>query len=153
MHVSRAWSWSLLCLAAAGFLLVDRGSPAQEPDPGFRVIVHAENPISTLTRAEVSSLMLKKADRWPDGTEVDPVDLDMKSPVRAALSKHIHGSSIASIVSYWKRQIYSGRGVPPPAVKTDEEVVAYVRSHRGGIGYVSPSARLEGVRVVTVTAR
>ncbi len=153
MHDSKAWSWLLAFLAVVGVALLDRSSPAQETDPGFRVIVHAENPTATATREEVSRWMLKESSRWPDGTDAFPVDLEPKSPVRKAFSELIHGRTTTSILSYWQRQIYSGRAVPPPIVASDEEVVDYVRRRRGGIGYVSPAARLEGVRELTVVDR
>ena len=144
---SKAWGWILVCLVAAGVAL------AQEGTPGFRVIVHADNSTPTATRADVSRLMLKKSTRWDDGTDAYPVDLAPGSPVREAFTELVHGRSTEIILSYWQRQVFSGRAMPPPTVGSDEEVVAYVRSHRGGIGYVSPAIRLEGVRELTVVDR
>ena len=149
MRNSKTWKWFLICLTAAGVALVGLGSP-QETDPGFRVIVHVANPTVSATRTEVSRLMLKKSIDWEDGTDAYPVDLDPSSPVREAFSQVIHGRSTPSIIKFWQRQVFSGRVVPPPTVGSDEEVVAYVRSHPGGIGYVSPGLRLEGVHELTV---
>lgn len=150
MRDSRACKWLLLGLAVISVALVHRGVPAKETDPGFRVIVHAENPTLWVTREDVSKLMLKKSIRWEDGTEAYPVDLAPGSPVRDAFSELIHGRSTETVVKYWQRQVFSGRTVPPPTVASDQEVVAYVRSHPGGIGYVSAAARLEGVREIDV---
>jgi ABC-type phosphate transport system substrate-binding protein len=153
MQDSISWKWFLVFLVAAGVALVDRSTPAQESGPGFRVIVHAGNSTPSATPAEVSRLMLKKSINWEDGTDAYPIDLDSSSPVREAFSQAIHGRSTPSIVKFWQRQIFSGRVVPPPTVASDEQVVAYVRSHPGGIGYVSPVFRLEGVRELAVIDR
>ena len=39
----------------------------------------------------------------------------------------------------------------PPEVASDSEVLEFVKSRRGGIGYVSVDASLEGVKVLEVT--
>lgn len=117
----------------------------------YRVVVHQDNPISTVSKAEVSNFLLKKKLRWDSGAVAEPVDLDSKSPVREAFSRDVHGRSVSSIKNYWQRQIFSGREVPPPEVSSDADVIAFVRGHPGGIGYVSPNARLSGVKTVTIS--
>ena len=56
----------------------------------------------------------------------------------------------AAVKSYWNQQIFSGRDVPPVEKKSDAEVLTFVRSTPGAIGYVSDAAAVDGVRVVTV---
>ena len=125
------------------------GFAAQETN--YIVIVHPDNASSTLSKGKISQLLLKKSSRWDDGSSAEPVDLDAKSPTREAMSRDVHGRSVNSIKSYWQRQIFSGRSVPPPEVGSDADVVAFVSSHPGGIGYVSASASLSGVKAITVT--
>ena len=45
---------------------------------------------------------------------------------------------------------FSGRGVPPPQLDSDEAVLRYVRARRGAIGYVSQAAATSGVKVIGV---
>jgi hypothetical protein len=40
--------------------------------------------------------------------------------------------------------------LPPPELDSDEAVVRYVLKHRGAIGYVSASAKLERAKTVSV---
>lgn len=120
---------------------------------GYQVIVNANNPIESLNASEISEYLLKKRPKWPDGTAVKPVDLADDSKVREAFSLDIHQRATAKITLYWQRQIFSGREVPPPKLATDADVVAYVRSHTGAIGYVSPSAKIEGVKGIEVVRR
>ena len=65
-------------------------------------------------------------------------------------SKSIHGKTAAAVKSYWNQQIFSGREVPPVEKKSDAEVLSFVRSTPGAIGYVSDTASTDGVRVVTI---
>lgn len=136
-------------LALAALLSV--GGPAHAPDPGFTVIVNASRPTTSLTKSQVSLFFLRKARRWENGTPVEPADLAEESPVRAAFSRAVHGRSTAAIKSYWEQQIFSGADAPPVELKTDADMVAYVRGHPNAIGYVSGGASTEGVKVVAVT--
>lgn len=137
---------SLMILLLAGWTIAAQGTG------GYVVIVNADNPISEISKSELSGLMLKKRSKWSNGVSVDPADLDSSSDVRAAFSEDVHGRSVTSIKNYWQRQIFSGRGVPPKELKTDTEMVSHVSADPGAIGYVAPSASLsdkvKSVRVV-----
>jgi ABC-type phosphate transport system substrate-binding protein len=116
-----------------------------------RLIVNARNPVATLRVDQVSQFFLRRTMTWPDGQKVMPVDLEENSPVRISFTRAIHRRSAAALEAFWQQQIFSGRGVPPPEVLSDSEVMDYVRRNPGAIGYVSATAELApGVRAVAV---
>jgi ABC-type phosphate transport system substrate-binding protein len=133
-----------------GFLvLVATAQPASAA--GFKVVVNDGNPVATLGKADIGKLFLKKDTRWESGTTVEPVDQVGDSAVREAFSKEIHSKAVGAVKSYWQRQIFSGRGTPPPELSTDGEVIAYVKSHPWAIGYVDADAAVgQGAKVVKV---
>ena len=138
-------------LAVAIALMVAGWSITAQGADGFVVIVNADNPVSEISKSDLSGFLLKKKSKWSNGTSVEPADLDSSSEVRAAFSEAVHGRTVASIKNYWQRQIFSGRGVPPKEVKSDSEMVSHVSADPGAIGYVAPGARLEdGVKRVRV---
>lgn len=57
--------------------------------------------------------------------------------IRESFSRVIHGRSANQIAAYWQQQIFSGRNIPPEQRSSDDEVIAYVSSTPGAIGYVS----------------
>lgn len=117
----------------------------------FKVVVNQDNPTTDLTSKDVSNFLLKKKTRWTNVKErVAPIDLDANNQTREYFSQKIHKRSVASIKNYWQRQIFSGENVPPPEVASDADVLDHVRNNPGAIGYVSASAQVSGVRVVTV---
>jgi ABC-type phosphate transport system substrate-binding protein len=136
------------CLGLVG--LVTGAEPASAAD--FKVVVNASNPTASLGAAQLGRLFLKKDTRWESGETVEPVDQSAKSTVRAAFSTDVHHKDVGSIKSYWQQQIFSGRGTPPPEMSSDAEVLAFVRSHAGAIGYVSSAAAVgDGVKAVRLT--
>lgn len=140
----------LICsLSMFGCILVAGWGAAQE-EVTYKVIIHKDNPVSLLARDKVSEMFLKKVDTWENGETVLPVDLVSRSPVREKFSQEIHGKSVRSILNYWQKQIFSGRSSPPPWKMSDGEILDYVKSHPGAIGYVSGQADVKEVKVLKV---
>jgi ABC-type phosphate transport system substrate-binding protein len=120
----------------------------------FVVVVNATNPASNIPKSELAALFTKKMMEWEDGSPVYPVDLPDDDPTREAFTLAIHGKSPRAIRAYWQQQIFAGRQVPPPERNSDEQVLAYVRTTQGAVGYVRATARLgPGVKVVGLVAR
>jgi TonB family protein len=128
-------------------LLVARGA-AQAQD-GYRIVVNPNNPVSSLSKTQVSRLFLEKG-TWDDGAAVAPVDLLPSSPVREGFSREVLGLAIPAAVDRMRETAQASGANPPPALATDREVLAYVRLKPGAIGYVSLTADVSGVKVVSV---
>jgi hypothetical protein len=116
----------------------------------FVLITHPGTMISRLDRSFVAEAFLRRATRWPDDTPIHPVDLGPDAPVRSRFSQEILSRSVASVRSYWQQRIFSGQGLPPPELPTDDAVVSYVLAHPGAIGYVAPGVSLHGATAVEV---
>jgi ABC-type phosphate transport system substrate-binding protein len=140
----------LPALLALGALLLAR--PVQAQADGYLVLVNAANPVTTMSRADVSKLFLRRTTKWPSGTAVDPVDLAEGARSRELFSKQVHGRSAVAIRAFWQQQVFGGRGVPPVEKSNEAQVVELVRANPSAIGYVSPGAELgRGVKVLLVT--
>jgi ABC-type phosphate transport system substrate-binding protein len=138
-------------LAAAALAAGLAAGPGAGPvrAASYKLVAHASNPVSSLSAAQVERLFLKKVTRWDDGSEVQPVDLAADSPVRSAFSRDLLGKDVAAIKSYWQKMIFSGRATPPPELSTDAQVLEFVRSNPGAIGYVSAGTAVgDGVEVI-----
>ena len=143
----------LLGLAAALGVAASLPSSAQgQQDVPYRVVVHATNPVSRLTRAQVAQIFLRRALVWDDGRPVLPVDQVSDSPVRRSFTKNVHRRTVASVQTFWQQQTFAGRGVAPPERASDDEVLGYIRQYPNAIGYVHADANLgSDIKVVVVT--
>ncbi|MGH7717722.1 MAG: substrate-binding domain-containing protein [Gemmatimonadaceae bacterium] len=118
------------------------------------IVNNASISTESLTRDEVSKMFLKKVPRWENGTTVAPVDLASGSPTRDVFSQAFFYKSTAAIKAYWQNQIFAGRQVPPPERDSEQQVVDFVRTTPGAIGYVSAALALApGVRPVRILRR
>jgi ABC-type phosphate transport system substrate-binding protein len=120
-------------------------------DASFRVVVNAANPMTTISRDELSRLFLKKVTTWSSGRPVMLVDQAEASPVRRDFTKAVHRKEVSSVKGYWQTMIFAGRAVPPSEKPSDAEVIAFVGANPNAIGYVSAAAPLgSGLHVVNI---
>ncbi len=118
------------------------------PRATVKLVVNLANPITSLTREAAQRLFLRKTAAWPDGQPVEPVAQVEGSPAHGPFCLEIFDRSPKALRAAWNQLIFEGRGVPPPMLGSDAEVLAYVKAHRGAVGYVSPGAATDGVKVL-----
>ncbi len=119
----------------------------------YKIIVHSSNPVSKITRDDLSKIFLKKIKIWEDGNEIHPVDLVYDSPVRKGFSNEIHHRPVSKIKAYWQMQIFSGKDVPPPQLDYEDDVMSFVKSDPGAIGYLSSGTSLNQghIKIISIT--
>jgi len=117
----------------------------------FRVVVNASNPVTAMTKQQISRLFLKKETRWENGFKVTPVDQVLDSPTGASFSEAVHERTVKEIKSHWVKVVFSGLGNPPIELKSDDEVLNFVKHNVGAIGYVSVGTPIcDGVKVLNI---
>ena len=139
----------VLSLLVPALVLSAPAGRAQD-DIGYRVVVHRTNAAESVSRRQLSELYLKKVTRWPDGSTVVPVEPPETSVTRAYFLSEVLGKSAFAVKAFWNKRVFAGRDTPPVEKRSDEEVVAFVRSTPGAIGYVAPTSPIEGVKVLPV---
>jgi ABC-type phosphate transport system substrate-binding protein len=131
-------------LVTAGFV------PMAGAEASYRIIVHSQVKGSQIPRATLSSIFLKQAPRWADGSPVQPVDQSMRSRVRQSFVADVMQQPMVEMQIFWSRKMATGV-TPPPVKQTDEDVIAFVAATPGAIGYVSSTTSLpEGVRQIAI---
>ncbi len=117
----------------------------------YQVIVNSSNTVNSISKNDASKYFMKKTTKWPDGETVKPVDLKGNSSVRESFTSAVLGKSVSAIKSYWQQFVFSGKGTPPLEKGSDAEVISFVKNNPGAIGYVSSSADVSGVKVITIS--
>ena len=130
--------WRLVLAAVALLAATLSASGAQQ----FQIIAHPTVQGTKITRANLSALFTGKTARWGDKAEVRPVDQSAQAPVRRAFTAAIIGLSMGELQLYWQKRVANDHVFPPPTKGSDEEVLVYVASHEGAIGYVGPDTAI-----------
>ena len=116
----------------------------------YKVIVNARMSGKGIGRETLAQIYLGRVERWSDGHPIVAVDLSTTSPVRESFSQGVLGMSVLGVRQQWTRSISTGH-LPPVTKSTDEDIIAFVASRNGAVGYVSADALLpDTVRAVAV---
>jgi ABC-type phosphate transport system substrate-binding protein len=141
----------LRSLVALGTLLavVVPSAPAADE---FVVIAHQSVLGTSVRRSDLAGVFLRRVQRWGDKSQAVPVDQSATSPVRKAFSESVLKMPTSTALQYWQKQMFATPPLRPPAVKSsDAEVMAFVGSTPGAVGYVSLGAPLtDAVKALAV---
>ena len=141
---------TILAVSAILMWMVLPGTAAGQD---YKVVVNEANTIKDISKQQITRCFMKQTTKWPNGLPVTPVDQAASSAVRESFSNSVLERDVSAVKSYWQRQIFSGRGVPPPEKASDGEVLAFVRANPGAVGYVASGTDLgSGVKVLIVTS-
>ncbi len=112
------------------------------------VIVNPANG-NTVDKGLVEKIYLGKAKKFPDGTAAVPVDQKEGSALRSGFLDAMVGKNESQMKAYWSRLIFTGGGIPPQVMDSDQAVKDFVAKEVGGIGFIDASAVDSSVKVVT----
>jgi ABC-type phosphate transport system substrate-binding protein len=134
--------WGALLWGAAGY------GADEVVEPMFVVVVNSSNPIDELPRSQLAKIFLHQVRRWDfeDPTKENPlvevVEQPEGSDLRENFSLLVHRRSSRHLKTYWQKRIFSGRGRQPTTRAADSEILAFIREHVGGVGYVAVGTSL-----------
>lgn len=121
------------------------GADASTAEPAYVIISHGE--LRPLSRGELVDIFLLRS---RGGLPHRPVDLAMRSPVREAFSRDIHGRSPRAVSNTWAHRTFNGGQAGPP-IMPEADALAFVASTKGAIAYVSLGLGVNSdVNIVTV---
>lgn len=114
------------------------------------VVVSAENPVPSLTSAQLADIYLGRATHLPSGEAVEPIDQSERSPAHDEFYREYLGRTAAQVKAHWSRLIFTGRGQPPRSVAGNEAMVEAVTSTPRAIGYIDSEYLEESLQVINI---
>lgn len=112
------------------------------------VIVHPDNPSTSLDPSEISRIYLGKSKKFPNGSSVIPIDQSDSAAIRDSFLSSVMEKSASQVKSYWSKRIFTGKGTPPKQVASSAEMKELVASNPATIGYIDASEVDASVKVV-----
>jgi len=101
----------------------------------FAIVVNKNNPITSLDQASIKKIFLGKKTFWEDGHSID-VYLQKQKDLHKAFTKKVLNKSVRQYKMYWRRELYSGTGLPPQQVINDQALKSEIVSNTRAIGYI-----------------
>ena len=111
------------------------------------VVINPKSGVDRLTREEVVNVFLGRFRQLSSGIAAKPADLPPNSAEKAAFHRLLVNKELPEINAYWARLVFSGRTLPPKTANGSDELLAWVASTAGAVGYVDRSKVDGRVRV------
>jgi ABC-type phosphate transport system substrate-binding protein len=150
MVIKRSIAWGMSLVLLSGLILVCLSvgeSRAQER--GVVVIANSDVPDQVLDRRTLAYIFLKKKTTWSNKEAIEVVALT-GGPVHEQFLREYLGKTPEQYSSHWSRLVFTGTGSPPRLLNDEQQVVAYVASVKGAIGYVGSGVDISGVKRIKV---
>ena len=113
------------------------------------VVVHPSNS-ATLSGKDVQRIFLGKEKKFSTGNESIPVNHAAGENLRTQFDEDVLGRSTAQISAYWSKLVFTGKGIPPKEVTSDQEVIDLIKQNQSVIGYIDSASVTADVKVVTL---
>ena len=128
----------------AAIFCISLGSASAEQ---LRIIANRSVPVATLDAGTVKKIYLGKLKVWDNGMKVVFVKLGDGPSTDAFLRSYVKKNA-SSFKRYWKKKVFTGGGNAPKVFEKERDLVAYVETTKGAIGYVSSKAQTEQVKIL-----
>lgn len=115
------------------------------------VICNPEVNISALSARELTDIFLGRKRTLADGKRIQLAIL-VSGPEHSAFLKERVGKSEQQFRRHWRNLVFSGQGVMPKTFRTQAELMEYVSSREGAIGYIAgvdPTKRAD-IKVISI---
>jgi len=130
------------------FAVMLAASGASGATADVQVIANGNLSVTELSADQVKDIFLGTRTAI-GGVAVEPVFEESGAAHEMFLKTYI-GKSDSALRNYFKTLVFTGKGTQPKAFASDAEVLKYVASTKGAIGYVSASADTTGAKKVQI---
>ena len=141
--------WRMLLALVVGASVALGATMAQAQD--VVLVVSRQGEDTSLSEQEIKDIYLGKKASWSDGTAI--VLTVQEGALQGSFLSAFVGKTESQFSIFWKKQVFSGKGVEPKAFASQDELLKFVGSTKGAVGYAAASdtAAIEaaGCKVVT----
>jgi hypothetical protein len=130
----------LRLLAAPLLLLIAMGVAGNARAQSAQIIVNPELTSVQLDRDLLRAIFTMRLRSWPNGPPVRVFVLPDNDPLSDRFYREQLGMYSYILRAAWDRMVFTGTGLAPTVVRSEEEMRERVRVTPGAIGYVSKGA-------------
>lgn len=111
------------------------------------VIAHKSSPVATLDNDKLLDIFTLNTKNWSDGAKITLLEIKGDSPAKAKFYGSL-GTSFGEMQKLWLKKQFAGKGLPPMALASEEEIAQRVASTPGAIAYVSADKASKDVKIL-----
>ncbi len=117
-------------------------------DPPIRIVAHPGLGIARVDAQLVRRVYLGQPARVGD-TVLVPALL-REDALQEAFARRYLQRTASQFMTYWRQQVFAGKGLPPRSFDTEAKLLEFLRSTPGAIAFLPGKGACEGVLVLEV---
>lgn len=116
---------------------------------GVTIIANPSVPGTTISENDLKEIFLGKRVKWSDNSRINFV-LSKDYGTHESFLKNYVGRSTSQFDMHWRNMIFTGQGRAPTKLSSDQDVINFVASTPGAVGYVSSQPGSGNIKTLTV---
>lgn len=104
---------------------------------GFVIVANKAGAPTRVTKKELKDIYLGHKVYWNGGKKIEASRLADESKITAEFVSDVLGETIDYFLSFWRRKLFTGRGLPPRRFESEAELIEFVSKTDNSIGVVS----------------
>jgi len=117
---------------------------------GVAVITHPGVKEIGLSKSKLANIYLGKIKNYSNGKSIKAVDLPKNSAAHKKFYKSVVKKSSAAVKRHWSKLKFTGKGKPPKELGSARDVLNWVATTEGAIGYIDGKFLNNSVKVVLI---
>lgn len=128
-------------------LVIALGSVTRAADVAF--ITNPQGGDAALSAGDLKAVLLGNKTKWNSGGLVKLAVLE-SGPLHEQVVQDNTQRSADQFDKFWKKLVFTGKGVPPATAADEAAMLDYVAKTPGALGYVSAGAVTDKVKVLEI---
>jgi len=116
------------------------------------IVANGNVPVASITETQLRDIFTGARTRFENGPRAVPVVLRGGPAHEVFLHRHV-GDTPDEFRVRWRKAVFTGQGSMPREFATEAELLNYVESTPGAIGYVSRMQGTAGVKTLAIAGR
>ncbi len=141
----------IISLNAASILIVGlfffTASSASMFAQSVAVIAHKSSSAQTLEADKILDIYTLNTRNWADGSKITVFEVKGDSPIKSRFYASLN-TAFTEMQKLWLKKQFSGKGLPPIAVNSEQELLEKVANTPGAIAYVNAESVNKNVKVL-----
>lgn len=133
------------------FVSLAWGMPHASEAGNYVVVANQKVKSDSISKSDLKDIFLGNQNYWDSSKErIRVARLDDELEVTQEFVTEVVGTSVSQYLQHWRRKLFSGKGIPPKKFGSDKDVISYVESNEGAIGYVHKDS-IKDANIKTLT--
>ncbi len=149
--IAGAISIALMVVGLVSALAYSAEEPKKAPVKEIMIIVNPAAKLKDIKRTDLKRIFECKKKTLKGIGKLALVNLPKKDPTRIAFSQFVLKKKAEEMERFYLKMALSGKGQPPKVVKTEKQLLEFVKKNKQAMAYIRVGLNIEGKGVVAVT--